>query len=411
MLNRLKKEFRGEMFRGSFILLVLLNLFNIFNFLYQVISARLLGAEEYGILGVLLGFVYIFTIPSESIQTVVSKYTVQFGKDGKIKDLFAKSMRKFSFYGTICFIVFALISPLLSYYLGIQLGLMILTGLVLLCFFILPVGRGVLQGKKRFKEMGMTFALEGVVKVIAILALFWLGVSGSIIAIILALLLSFLLAVYYVRDILKKKREDVKIERFRAYSIPVLISISCLTAFFSLDVIFVSLFFSLKEVGFYAAVSMMGKLAYFGTSPISRALFPLAAERHEKNKNSGDLLKRSLVYTLLAAVALIAIYFLIPNFLMGVIYGSEFLPAAGLIGYSAIAFSLLALAQMFVYYFISLNKNANYVLIPAVAVQIVLIFLLHATLFQYTLAIILGNAIVFMLLFFYGLKQRVAKKH
>lgn len=402
---------KDELFKGSLILLILLNLFNLFNVLFQFGSARLLGPESYGIMGVLMGLVYLFTVPSEGIQTVISRYTTKFMRDkGKIKNLISFGLRKFSFYGFAFFLAFLIISPLLSVFLRLDLALIVLSGIVLLCFFLLPVGRGVLQGTKRFARLGLTFFSEGFLKFcLAILfILIGFGVAGPILAIIIALIFSFILALFFARDLLKNKRKDERIEGIKAYSWPVFISIACLTAFISLDVILVKRFFSLQEVGYYAAISMMGKLIYFGTNPISRALFPLASERHDQNKKASDLLKKALLFTLLIAVIVTGIYFLIPGFLVLVIYGKEYEAILGLIGYAALIFSLLSFSQMYVFYYISTNKKMlNWVLILGVIVQVFFILLLHKTLGQFMLAIGLSNLVLLGLLASLGFVKTV----
>jgi len=50
-----KRIFSNELFKGSLTLLLLFNFYNFFNFLYHFIGARILGAENYGILATLLG--------------------------------------------------------------------------------------------------------------------------------------------------------------------------------------------------------------------------------------------------------------------------------------------------------------------------------------------------------------------
>ena len=64
---------KNELFRGSLILFILINLGNLINYLYQIVMARMLGPSDYGILAVLVSLTYIFAVPTIAIQTAVSK--------------------------------------------------------------------------------------------------------------------------------------------------------------------------------------------------------------------------------------------------------------------------------------------------------------------------------------------------
>ena len=78
MFKKIKKIWEDELIKGSFILFVLIGFFNLFNYLFQMSMARMLGPSDYGILAVLMSFIYIFSIPSEAIQTIISRYTSKF---------------------------------------------------------------------------------------------------------------------------------------------------------------------------------------------------------------------------------------------------------------------------------------------------------------------------------------------
>src|SRR3989338_1959753 len=93
----LKKKFSNELGRGAFILFITINIFNLLNFLFHFSMGRLLGPAAYGILAVLMSLVYIYNIPSEAIQNIISRYTSKFNikkEHGKIKSLLFKGLFK-----------------------------------------------------------------------------------------------------------------------------------------------------------------------------------------------------------------------------------------------------------------------------------------------------------------------------
>jgi len=71
----IKKIMSNELVRGSFILLVTIGIYNLLNFIFHFSMGRLLGPAGYGVLAVLMSIIYIYGVPSEAIQNLVSKYT------------------------------------------------------------------------------------------------------------------------------------------------------------------------------------------------------------------------------------------------------------------------------------------------------------------------------------------------
>ena len=135
MLKRFRND---ELVRGSIILFVLMSIFNILNYVYQISMARMLGPADYGVLAVLMSFVYIFGIPSEAIQTIISRYTSRFNikkNFGKMKDLAFRSMKKGVFFATIVFVIFLVVAFFLADILKIEYWLLAITGLFI--FYVL----------------------------------------------------------------------------------------------------------------------------------------------------------------------------------------------------------------------------------------------------------------------------------
>ena len=100
----IKKFFKSELGKGSLILFITMNLFNFFNFLFHFSMGRLLGPSDYGILAALMSLIYIYNVPVEAIQNIISRYTSTFNlkkEEGKTKFLVNKSLKKGLFLRTI----------------------------------------------------------------------------------------------------------------------------------------------------------------------------------------------------------------------------------------------------------------------------------------------------------------------
>src|SRR5207244_2533278 len=62
-----------ELVRGSFVLFIMLNLFNLGGYLLHLVVANKLGPAGYGTFATLMSFTLIYGIPSEAIQTIISR--------------------------------------------------------------------------------------------------------------------------------------------------------------------------------------------------------------------------------------------------------------------------------------------------------------------------------------------------
>ena len=94
-MKLIKKIFSSELGRGASILFITMSIFNILNFLFHFSMGRMLGPEEYRILAVLMSIIYIYNVPTEAIQTIISKYTSKFNlkkEHGKIKFLMLQAI-------------------------------------------------------------------------------------------------------------------------------------------------------------------------------------------------------------------------------------------------------------------------------------------------------------------------------
>ncbi len=410
MLKILRKHInKDEMTKGSLIFFILFNMFNMMNFLFHFISGRLLGSALYGTLGAIMGIIYIFNIPADSVITIISRYTTKcLGNENKIKGLFVKSLKKFFFVGIISFLLFALLSPLLGAFLDIEVPLLILTGVLLISVFTITVNRGILQGQKKFSALGLNFFSEGILKLGLTIALIIIGfkVYGAVLGIMIGAGFAFLLSLISLSTILKVEKKEVDTKGIYSYSLPVLVTIAAITIFYSIDLILAKRFFPDDIVGKYAAISMIGKIIFFGTMPISRVMFPLVSERCDIKKDAKDLLKKSLAFVFLLSLAALIVYYFFDNLIIFILYGKDFVDFSKYLIFPSLAMALLSLSNVFAFYNLcSKRKNLNYLLIIFIAIQIILLSVFNSTILQFMYMNILANLLLFVFMFILSLRN------
>lgn len=403
MLNRIKND---ELVRGSLILLIMLGLFNFLNYVFQISMARLLGPEEFSIVAVLMAIIYIFNIPGETIQTIISRHTSKFEAEkslGKIKNLFVRSLKKGFLLGAGLFLLFIPISFILSKILTIPIWLMILTGLSIFYVFISPIPRGILQGRKEFFRMGGSLVIESTIKVIFTIALVIFGLKsyGAVGGVIIACFVSFLVLFLMVKKILKIKSEEQTFTEIYKKSIPILIAMTCIVVMYSMDIILARAIFPPRLAGQYSFVSLVGKVILFISLAISKSMFPISSQNFDEGKKTSDIFKKSVIIVGGTSLVISAVYFLFPEEIVRIVsLGSmEYVEAAGVLGILATAYTLLSLSNLVLLYKISVNKlKGIYAYIPIIFVllEFTLMILFNSTITSFSIAFLFANIIMFL---------------
>ncbi len=399
---KIKNPYKSELGKGTIILFVMMNIYFFFNFVFHFALGRILGPSDYGVFAVLMSFIYIYAIPSEAIQNLISSYVSKLNiknEKGKIKFLIKKSLKKSLSISLIIYVLLIPISYVLSIFLKINFFYLLVTNLVIFSTISLPIIRGVLQGRKKFTKLGIGMIVEAVSKLILAIGFVWIGFSilGAMYGVIFGLLLSFILTYEFNRDILKEKGVGDKFENIKLESIPYFISMIVIVLMFSVDIIIAKLFFSPEETGKYAVLSMLGKMIYFGTSAIGKVMFPIASEKYENNESSRNVFFKSGGVIFIICLLSIIIYGLFPELIINILFGEKYIEVKEYLIYSAIGFSLLALTNFVILFKLS-TKKLKYpiVLFIFLGIEILLFFIFNDSLKEFIMSFMISNLIFFI---------------
>ena len=402
MLDRIKRD---ELVRGSFILFVMIGFYNVFNYAFQVSMAKMLMPENYGILAVLMSFIYIFSIPSEAIQTFISRYTSKFNvkkQHGKIKDMFYKSINRAVKFSLILFISFLVLSIYLKNILKIDFFLLALTGVFIFSAFLIPIGRGILQGRKEFFALGFNLISEGAIKFVFAIVLVLLGwkVYGSMIGVLIAEIAVFAMFFIFLRNVLKSRREKGEFKGIYLDSMKSIIAIASIVLIYSIDIIIARVVFPAKEAGIYAFVSLIGKVIFFSSSAIGKAMLPIASESFENGKNTQRILKKSILLVLLISIIALFFYLFFPEVVIKLLSlgTEEYLSGSNILFILGLAFSFTSLSYILLLYKISINKLSKkiYLILLFVIIEAIALSIFNASLFQFAISLLIVNIVMFL---------------
>jgi len=405
MISKIKNLKKDDLVRGSIILFMMMALFNILNYIFQMAMARMLGPADYGVLAVLMSIVYIFGIPSEAIQTVITRYVSKFEikkEYGKTKDLFIRSLKKGAVLSFILFTLFIFASIFLSDILRIKIGLLAITGIFIFYVFSVPVIRGVLQGEKKFFVLGFNMVFESFLKVVFSIFLVFVGfeVYGAIGSLLVGCLLAFGLALISMKNVWRAKRKKANIKNLYRYNVPVLIGITAIVLVYSLDIIFARIFFTPELAGKYSFISLIGKVVLFSSFAISKTMFPIASENFEKGRRTGLILKKSVLLVLAIAFVMVFLCYFWPKQVISMLSlgSSQYLDASNILFILCLAFSFTALSNIFINYALSINKmrKSSLVLIVFVILEAIMLSIFNSNLVEFAVALLAINLIMFI---------------
>src|SRR3989344_4146763 len=97
-LEFLRRQFtnHNHLLHHSLIILAGAMIVNLLNYAYQLVMGRLLGPEEYGVLGALFSLIYIITFSFGTLKTVVMRFSAGYiakKKLGKVKYVLIHALR------------------------------------------------------------------------------------------------------------------------------------------------------------------------------------------------------------------------------------------------------------------------------------------------------------------------------
>lgn len=399
------------LFTGSFIMVFGSNAISFLNYLYHLLMGRMLGPEFYGELVALISLIGLFSIFPVSLSLVIVKYVSAAKNEKETAGLIKWLRSKGLIISFSIFILILIISPAIAIFLHIEkLSYLILIAVSFFLSIQVVINRSVLQGLLKFKETVLSIFAEIGFKFILSLVLIFLGyrVGGAMVALVVSIFIGWYMTNLYLRDRLEKNSTySPDIKKMFVFSFPVLVQSFATTSIYTSDVILVKHFFSSFDAGIYAALSTLGKIIFFGASPIASVMFPLVSQRQSKGEGYRNIFIYSLLGTSILAAGVLIIYWLLPELAIKLLYGSAFLEAANLLVWFGIFMTLFTLSSLLINLNLSLGRT-RVVVLPFIAaiIQITAIWFYHQNLFIIILLSISITALLLASLLIYSMFER-----
>ena len=408
-----QRFFKSRLFVGSFVMTLGTGLGGGLNYIYHLLMGRMLGPSDYGILVALFSLTYLLAIPMGTLSLVMVKFVSALkGKKqiGAIRVLFKDTNKKLLPVFLFILLIFIFLMPLVISFLHLPsfwLFIVILAAFSISIFS--AISRSTLQGLLHFSPLVVSDILGALIKLgVAVVFVIWgFKIYGALFGFLVGGIASYIFTLFFLRFLFQKKPQKLKLnnKEILSFALPVFFSTLAFTSLYTSDVILVRHFFSGQESGFYGALSTLGKIIFFITTPVIAVAFPMFSERHANGRNYRNLFLASLGLVGTACLFLSGIYFLFPRLIVKLLFGETYLPIAFLLGYFAIFLSLYSLSFLLINFFLSIKKTKAVVLpVIAAMLQIILIWFFHYDFQQIIRISISITALLFVSLLFFLLK-------
>ncbi len=410
----------SDFIKQSSLIFIAVGIFNFLNLLYQIYMARNLSPVNYGTLNSLFSILMVISIPSGTLQTVITKYVSNyyaFNQYEKINLLLHSFIKKTFIFGAVVFLAISLFSKYISHFLQIESPiLIIMLGMITFFSIILPLTQGVLQGMQKFGCVGFAMIANGSLKLLLGILFITIGfeINGAMSALVISTFITLLISFIMLFLILPKPLDwiagssqisqdnpDISLPKIFGYSYAVITVFLCYMILTNVDVLLVKHFFKPLDAGYYSIAQMIGKIILFLPVAITLVMFPKTSELHTQAKNTLNLLTKSLVYVgiLCGMAALICLLF--PGLILKILSGQEHSDCIPLARIFSITMFFFALLYVLLFYHLSIHYTGFiYSLLLLTILQIVMIVLFHQRLSQ-VLYIMCCNAVLLFLINLY----------
>jgi O-antigen/teichoic acid export membrane protein len=274
---------------------------------------------------------------------------------------------------------------------------------------VLTLFIGVLNGLEKFTYQNFSSVVSALLKVgFAVLFVFiGYGVNGALWGIILGLVAGIVICYVPLNSLVREANyEKFDSKPIYRYAVPVFFASMFSIFVVTVDQILVKHFFSSVDAGLYAAAGNVGKIIWFGSGFLTSVLFPQIVALKAQKKDTSKLLMKVLLISGLLAVIGCVVYFSTPNLIVNLLYGSDYLSIAPLIGLFGVGMMFFSLLQVMITYNLAMEKyNFIYIILLGLIIEVAGIFVFHESLLDIVKIFLVSNALMLFGVLVYNLKD------
>lgn len=376
------------------------------NYLYNLVLGRALTPSQFSEAAIMITLLLVFSFLAMTFQIVATKFTVAF--EGSELEAFKKWIAniglKVGIALSILFIVFN--NQISEFFQLSDQWVIIVFALALPFYFIMSVKRGFLQGKEDFISLSASYQAEVWIRFVVTILLIFLVGNNMGLWVSVSILVSVLAGLVIIHE---PKKSTMSSKSFEGQNL--VWKFFMLTAGYECaqilinysDILLVKHYFSDEEAGLYTSMALIGRMIYFITWMMVMVLIPKVLNMKKRGEPFQKMMLQYF-FVILGFSSIIVLGALVfPHQIVLALFGEAYLPISSMLWMYALATMFFALANLFVYYFLSLDeKRPVYIAIIFGLIQVVLLIIFHSSLKQMiTVQIInMGVLLVLQIVFF-----------
>lgn len=416
---------KAHFLKNNIIYMAVTVLAGFLGYLFHFIVSRKLSVDQYGELQSIVSLTMIFGVLSSTLSYFVIKNSSVFaahedrqGQAHFLSFLIRKSRMPILGISVLYILFLPILKNLL--HLTDYLGL-IAVGISLLFFLLSGFYVNTLQGWKKFLAVGSVGVSAAAVKLAGGFSLASLSPTASIVS--LSLLVSALSG-WAIAGLISRKEwpETGRMsaekngwrekyfsgESFKKSLTGILFFSLALSLAGNLDIILVKNLTSSQTAGYYGALSVLGKIILWLNLSVVGVMFPEACSVGHFGRPAGwkSVLGSYALIFLISFPALL-IFYLFPEFLVGLLFGQKYVIVSGFLWIFGLASLFLSFLNLEANLALARRgKKTTYVLWSAVAVLAFGVYYFHADLKQIISSVSLSFFLGWLIIFFSNIKHR-----
>jgi len=354
------------------------------NYIYNLLLGRILGPEAFADAALLVTLLLVLSFLGMTFQLVTAKFVAALPSEQW--ESFRNRIGVFALLiGCVLGGVVFFAAPFLQHILQTENPLMFqIFGIGMPLYFVMSVNRGQYQGEESFIKLSISYQSEMWGRLLITLLAFLIVRDHFGVLVSIGILGSLALGLFPFKKLrlnIDRTTEDLEWSKVRTFML--------ITACYELtqiiinnsDIILVKHFFQAQEAGLYASLALIGRVVYFVAWMFVMLLLPTVVRLKKEGKPTGHVLFKYVGYIGLLSSVIVVACAMFPEFVITLLFGDAYLSMASLLWQYALATSLFAVANIFTYYFLSLDQYRPIWFSAILGVsQIVLIGFFHSSL-------------------------------
>ena len=346
---------------------------NVLNYFFHLAVGRMVSVEVYGEVESLISLVNIISVPAMTLAMVATKFSACSKADcnpGESHEVWKYLNRKILKFGIPLFLLAVLATPYVADFMKIESWTpFVFIWIMMFLSFFAAVNSGILTGWQKFKDISLTGVWGAIVKLAAVIILVKAGfaLNGAIGSFFLGVLASYIASIVMLRFIISAKEtgaeDDVEkkfdFDSLKKYVLPAFLATLVINILGNVDMLLAKHNLDAVAAGQYGALTIVSKIIFYATGVIATVLFSMSAEDSHKNNDSLRIFRNASYLMLSLSAVATLIYFVFPELVLSILFGSKYSDVAGYLGWFAILVTLYSFANLEIQYLLSINSKAD----------------------------------------------------